>query len=90
MPPKKKIKMGEEGDLLWIDDEVELLLVTARDFKVEKEHEAIDWESIKENYESIKERFIRNFPYGQKSEEYPHSVTVFTQERIASKIKHLR
>ena len=42
MPPKKKIKMGEEGDLFWIDDEVELLLVTARDFKAEKEHEAVD------------------------------------------------
>ena len=43
MRPKKKIKMGEEGNLLWTDDEVEMLLDTVRDFKVEKVHEDIDW-----------------------------------------------
>ena len=56
-------------------------------FEAEKEHEAIDWESIKDKYKRIKERFIRNFPDGEKSEEYPHSVTVFTGELITSKIK---
>ena len=34
--------MREEGDLLWTDDAVEILLDTVRDFKAEKEHEAID------------------------------------------------
>lgn len=75
--------MGEEGNLLWRDGEVELLLDTVSDFKVEKEHEAIDWASIKDKYECIKERFIRNFPDGEKYEEYPHSDTIFTRERIA-------
>ena len=46
--------------------------------------------SIKDNYEQIKERFIKNFSDGKKSEEYPHSVTVFRREHIASKIKQLR
>ena len=75
--------MGEEGNLLWRDDEVELLLDTVSDFKVDKEHEAIDWMSIKDNYERIKERFIRNFPDGEKYEESQHSDTIFTRERIA-------
>ena len=56
MPLKseKKIKMGEEGNLLWTNDKIEHLLDTVRDFKAEKEHKAIDWESIKDNYERIK------------------------------------
>ena len=50
--------MGEEGNLLGIDDKVDLFLDTVRDFKAEKNHEAIDWESIKDKYERLKERFI--------------------------------
>ena len=81
--------MGEEGNLLWTDDKVELLLDTVRDFKAEKEHKAIDRKSIKDKYEQTKEGLIRNFPDGEKSEEYPHSVTVFTRECIGSKIKQI-
>ena len=55
---KKKIKMGEENNLLRIDDKAELFLDTVRDFKAEKNHETIDWESIKNKYERLKERFI--------------------------------
>lgn len=66
---KKKIKTREEGNLLWTDDKVKLLLVSARDFKAEKQHEAIDWESIKDKYVLIKEKLIRNFPDGEKRKE---------------------
>ena len=37
---EKKVKIGEEGNLLWTGDEVEILLGTVRDFKADKEHEA--------------------------------------------------
>ena len=81
---EKKDKNGRR-DLLW----EEFLLDTVSDFKAEKK-EHIHWESIiKYKYERIKERFIRNFPDGEKSEEYPHGVTVFTRGRIPSKIKQL-
>ena len=66
---KKKIKTREEGNLLWTDDKVKLLLVSARDFQAEKQHEAIDWESIKDKYVLIKEKLIRNFPDGEKRKE---------------------
>ena len=82
--------MGEEGNLVWTDDKVELLLDTVRDFKAEKEQQATNWELLNVKYERFKEGFIRNFSDGKKNEEYPHSVTVFTRERIASKIKRLR
>ena len=68
MPPKKKKKkIGEQGNLLWTDDEVEFLLDTVRDFKEKKEHEAIDWESTKDKYERIKERFIEIFLTARKA-----------------------
>ena len=66
---KKKIKTREEGNLLWKDDKVKLLLVSAGDFQAEKQHEAIDWESIKDKYVLIKGKLIRNFPDGKKRKE---------------------
>lgn len=60
------IKTRGKDNLLWTDDKVKLLLVSARDFQAEKQHEAIDWESIKDKYALIKERLIRNFPDGKK------------------------
>ena len=44
--------------------------------------------SIKDRYEQIKERFIRNFSDGKKSEEYPHSVTVFRRELLRPKLNN--
>ena len=56
--------MGEEGNLVWTDDKVELLLDTVRDFKAEKEQQATNWELLKDKYERFKEGFIRNFSDG--------------------------
>ena len=57
MPPKKKL-VGEEGDFLWTNNEIEILLGTVRGFKAEKEREVINWESIKDKYERIRYNFF--------------------------------
>ena len=38
MPPKKKVKLNEspEINLIWTDDEVQLLLESVRNFKTQK------------------------------------------------------
>ena len=36
----------EDTHLFWTDDEVQLLLETARDFRAKKAYEVVDWESI--------------------------------------------
>ena len=54
--------MGEEGNLVWTDDKVELLLDTVRDFKAEKEQQATNWELLKKGSLEIflMERKTRN------------------------------
>ena len=55
MPPKKKEKKKE---FVWSDDEVELLLNIANDYKVSKAAESMDWESVKSKYnESVKSKY---------------------------------
>ena len=41
MPPKKKMRT-EDTDLVWINDEVQLLSETARNFKVKKAYARVD------------------------------------------------
>ena len=59
MPPKKKLKTTnneseDSKNMVWIDDEVQLLLETLFNIKIEKSYEGIDWESIKGKYEIIR------------------------------------
>ena len=55
MLSKKKIKLNEspEINLIWADDEVQLLLESVRNFKTQKSGEGIDWESVKEKYKRV-------------------------------------
>ena len=50
----------------------------------------VDWESIKDNYKTIREISVSNLPTETGSEECAHSTDFFTGERIASKIKEIR
>ena len=54
MPPKKKVCVEDSKNMVWTDDEVQLLLETVILFKSKKSYEGIDWESVKEKYELIK------------------------------------
>lgn len=54
---KKQIKTFGTH-LVRIDDNELMLLETTRDFKVNKAFEEVDWESVKEKYEKIHEKFV--------------------------------
>ena len=54
-----------------------------------KAYAGVDWESIKDKYESICETFVSNLPKETGSEECAHSADFFTREKIASKIKQI-
>lgn len=93
MPPKKKAKTEptqereHSSNLVWSDDEIELLLGVVQAFASEKEFEGVEWESVKSKYEDIRKEFVTL--YDQKGLK-EHATAIFTRERIASKIKDLR
>ena len=63
MPSKKKVKT-DDTHLVWKVDEVQMLLETTRDFKVGRVYEGVDWESVKEEYEKKREKFVSSLPQG--------------------------
>jgi hypothetical protein len=91
MQPKKKSKLGEEEsqgseNLTWTDEEVELLLGDVRTYASQKDFDGIEWESVKNKYEDIRQQFIDVY----KQSDCKHDATLFTREKIAIKIKDLR
>ena len=58
MPPKK---IGNE--LVWSNDEAELLLKVENKYKVSKSAESIDCESVKTKHSDIFELFIATLPH---------------------------
>ena len=92
MPPKKKAKTeptqekDHSSNLVWSDDEIELLLGAVQAFASEKEFEGVEWESVKSKYEDIRKELVTL--YDQKGLK-EHATAIFTRERIASKIKDL-
>ena len=93
MPPKKKAKTEPTqekehlSNLVWSDDEIELLLGVVQAFASEKEFEGAELESVKSKHEDIRKEFVTL--YDQKGLK-EHATAIFTRERIASKIKDLR
>ena len=93
MPPKKKAKINpaeekeHSNNLVWSDDEIELLLGVVQVFASEKAFHGVEWESVKSKYEDIRKEFVSL--YDQKGLK-EHETTICTRERIASKIKDVR
>ena len=48
----------DKKDFQWTDDESELLLNITHEYKVSKAGDSVDWESVKNKYEDIFERFV--------------------------------
>ena len=88
MPPKKKVCVDDSKNMVWTDDEVQLLFETVILFKSKKSYEGIDWESVKEKYELIKNDFLEAFPPEYKPGF--HGKSLFRREEIAAKIKQMR
>ena len=52
----------DKEDFEWTDDESELLLNIAHEYKVSKTGDSVDWESVKNKQEDIFERFVAELP----------------------------
>ena len=72
--------------MTWSDEEVELLLGVVQADASQKDFDGIEWESVKNKYEDIRQQFITAC---QKSK-LERDVDLFTREKIGSKIKDLR
>lgn len=84
---KKKVKLNKSPkiNLIWADDEVQLLLQSFRNFKTKKAGEGIRWENLKEKYTKIKDIFTENLPQQYNENEFPHSLELL----LLTKLKRL-
>ena len=87
MSSKKKVKLNKspEINLIWADDEVQLLLESFRNFKTKKAGKGIRWENLKEKYKKIKDIFTENLPQQYNENEFPHSLELL----LLTKLKRL-
>ncbi|KAI4818365.1 hypothetical protein KUCAC02_011708 [Chaenocephalus aceratus] len=74
---------------LWTDDEVELLLRVALDYKTTKVQESFDWESCKSKYSDIGDTFQVQDPRTPTDKDFPHDASVITKVQFTAKIKHI-
>jgi len=90
MPPKKAPTSKKE--FVWSDDEVQLLLETAADYKSAKEAQCVDWESVKAKYKDIFELFIAALPEDNTNpcKNFPHKKEDIKLQTLTSKLKAIR
>ena len=69
--------------MVWTDDEVQLLLEAAISFKGKKSYEGIDWGSVKEKSEIIKNDFLEACP-SEVSRDFMES-HFFREKRLQQK-----
>ena len=104
MPPKKKnleknsSKNSEnksKKEYIWTDDEAQLLLEVAHDYKLKHLSEGTCWESVKTKYADILELFRKELPKDAEQarrlgKDYPHKPDEISKEVLTSKIKAIR
>ena len=77
---------AEKVEFSWSDDEIQLLLMSALDFKAQCEFEGVDWESKRSKYEQIFEIVTKEYPDG---EHYQNKKSM-TKDRVTAKLKSIR
>ncbi|XP_037546441.1 uncharacterized protein LOC119423103 [Nematolebias whitei] len=81
--------MAPGGSFVWTDREVELLLNTVLEYKVNKTQENVDWESCQNKYVDILALFLEHYPT-ESSDEFPHSHADITRGNLTTKMKAVR
>ena len=78
MPPKNELKVHEspEINLIWLDDEIQLILESVRNFKKQKARKGIDWQTVKEKQKKIKDIFREILLQQLNEYEFPHSARI--------------
>ncbi|KAK7922007.1 hypothetical protein WMY93_008909 [Mugilogobius chulae] len=81
--------MAPGGSFVWTDKEVELLLSVTLEYKVNKTHESIDWESCQSKYMDILAQYLEQYP-SETSTEFPHEKRELTRAILTTKLKAVR
>jgi hypothetical protein len=80
----------------WTDDEAELLLNIALEYKTEKMSESLDWESIRNKYGDIRDRiaeYLTRIADGEITgygKDFPHRPEEITKAIVTSKLKGIK
>ena len=82
---QKTQEKAEKVKFSWSDDEIQLLLMSALDFKAQCEFEGVDWESKRSKYEQIFEIVTKEYPDG---EHYQNKKSM-TKDRVTAKLKSI-
>ena len=61
MPPKKKVCAQDPKNMIWTDDEMQLLLETVISFKSKKSYRALIGNLLRKNMNSLKMTFSKHF-----------------------------
>ena len=86
---KNNVEGKKDGESFsWTDDEIQLLLMTALDYKSQCEFEGINWESKRSKYEQIFELMMKQYPSGD-NDNYPNKNSL-NKDRITAKLKGVR
>ena len=86
---------SKKNNFVWTDQETSLLVQVVIDFKASKALDGIDWETIKNKYNEISEKFQDRYPKSSGAvnrSEYQHcdNPNILSKERIATKLKRLK
>ena len=76
----------------WTDGEINLLLHVVFDYKVGKEGEVVDWDTVKSKYEDHTKKILEKYPENEKDKFPPGSDATrrFDKERIQNKLTRMK
>ena len=86
---------SKKTNFIWTDEETALLVQVVIDYKTSQAVDGKDWETIKNKYKEITEKFQNRYPKrdsGVDQTQYPHcdDPAVFNKERISTKLKRIK
>ena len=92
MASKKSTTDKNEKNFTWSDEKTALLMRIIIDYKATKALSGLDWETIKNRYDEITDRFKLQYPKpesGSDPDEYPYmeNICVFNKDHVNRKLK---
>ena len=90
----EKVKNKYADTYKWTDDEVELLLMVTKAYKMKQIAKSIDWESCVDKYGKILEAYSAHDPSPEDAaaigKDFPHNKDELTKSVLMSKLKAIR
>lgn len=95
-PKKNREKNSGKKELVWSDDEAELLLCVTHDYKTQHIANDMCWDSVKSKYADILELMRKELPSSEEeasrifNKGYPHKPEEVTKEILSTKLKAIK